>query len=190
MGTPDERRFRAAYEAHAPDVLAFALRRVPAAEDAADVVAETFTVAWRRLADMPRGGETRLWLFGVARLVLSNQVRAAARRGRLGERLRIELGRAYAHPDPADAVAGADAVRRVLDSLPPLDREVLALSIWEGLEPRDIATVLGLDAGIVRTRLSRARARARSGLAGPGDAVGSDGHVRGATSVPAGKEAR
>ncbi|MFG2049725.1 RNA polymerase sigma factor [Micromonospora sp. NPDC048935] len=66
--------------------------------DAADVVAETFLVAWRRRQDMPVGGEARLWLYGVARRVLANQHRGGVRRQRLGERLRQQISAAVTDP--------------------------------------------------------------------------------------------
>src|SRR5256714_3503213 len=82
-------RFRSLYEANYHLILGYALRRADAA-DAADVVAETFTTAWRRLRDVPDGEEARLWLYGVARRVLANQRRAERRRLRLAGRLREE----------------------------------------------------------------------------------------------------
>jgi DNA-directed RNA polymerase specialized sigma24 family protein len=48
-----ETRFRQLYAEHGRDLLAYALRRVPDPDDAADVVAETFLVAWRRAAFSP-----------------------------------------------------------------------------------------------------------------------------------------
>src|SRR5256714_11167773 len=80
-------RFRSLYEANYHLILGYALRRADAA-DAADVVAETFTTAWRRLRDVPEGEEARLWLYGVARRVLANQRRAERRRLRLAGPLR------------------------------------------------------------------------------------------------------
>ena len=41
------------------------------------------------------------------------------------------------------------------------DREVLTLTVWDGLQPREVAKVLSLSPAAVRTRLSRARARLR-----------------------------
>ncbi len=64
------------------------------------MVAETFLVAWRRSADLPRDDEVRLWLYGVARRVLANHHRSGIRRERLGERLRQCLT-AFATPIPA-----------------------------------------------------------------------------------------
>jgi DNA-directed RNA polymerase specialized sigma24 family protein len=106
----DERRFRLLFDSHRRTVLGYALRRLDDPEDAADVAAETFLVAWRRLDDVPAGDDARPWLLGVARRVLANQRRGA--RVGLADRLRGELaGRAVA----LDAPTGTDlAVRRAL----------------------------------------------------------------------------
>jgi RNA polymerase sigma-70 factor (ECF subfamily) len=70
-----EARFRRLCEAHTAAVLAYALRRVPR-EDAADVVAETFLVAWRRVDEVDERSALP-WLYGVARRVVLSQQRAA-----------------------------------------------------------------------------------------------------------------
>jgi RNA polymerase sigma-70 factor (ECF subfamily) len=170
-------RFRTLYTGHFDALLAYALRRVSRPEDAGDVVADTFLVAWRRRSHVPTGDEARLWLYGVARHVLANQRRGERRRDRLGEVLRERLA-ATAHlradPDPSAAVAETLAVRDALARLADLDREVLTLTAWEELEPREIADVLGVSAQAVRTRLSRARARLRDLI---GDEVDLSGQV-------------
>ena len=48
-----ERRFAALYQAYYRPILAYAVRRVAPAEDAADVVADVFTTAWRRIDQVP-----------------------------------------------------------------------------------------------------------------------------------------
>lgn len=154
-------RFRTLYEAHFDGVLGFALRRSPTPEDAADVVSETFLTVWRRLDDVPEA-EARLWLFGVARHVVANRRRSTVRRERLGSRLRHDL--AAAVPDHAERVATTADVRSALRRVGEGDREVLELSLWEGLEPREIAAVIGVTEGTARTRLSRARQRLRDQL--------------------------
>lgn len=169
-------RFRALYAANFHRILGYALRRVATPEDAADVVSETFLVAWRRSADLPAGDDARLWLYGVARRVLANQRRAQGRRDRLGDRLRDQLTRQVVR-DPAEETQGAEAVRVAMQRLAELDREVLALSVWEQLEPREIAVALDLPGTVVRTRLSRARARLRVELGAlTGDDRGAPGH--------------
>ena len=77
IAAPDERqrRFEEVYLAHRGSILGYVLRRTDNPDDAADVIAETFLTAWRRLEDVPRDAEARLWLYGVARRVLANHHR-------------------------------------------------------------------------------------------------------------------
>ena len=72
-------RFDRLYEVNSGPILAYALRRVEQPADAADVVANTFLVAWRRLDDIPDGDRARLWLYGTARRVLANHYRSDRR---------------------------------------------------------------------------------------------------------------
>ncbi|MFC7493134.1 MULTISPECIES: RNA polymerase sigma factor [unclassified Nocardioides] len=159
MSEGREETFRRLYSSHFDAVLGFAVRRTDRPEDAADATAETFLVAWRRLQHVPTGPDQRPWLYGVARRVLANQRRGERRRSSLGDRLRREL--AAAMPDPADDVVQRADVTAAMRRLSARDQEVLELHLWEGLEPREIAEVLGLTTVVVRPRLSRARARLR-----------------------------
>jgi RNA polymerase sigma-70 factor (ECF subfamily) len=158
------RRFEGLYRAEARALLGYALRRVAQPEDAADIVAETMLVAWRRLDDVPSGSEARPWLFGVARRVLANGRRGSRRRRNLAERLRSDLG-ALLGPDQLGAVETNVVVRAALARLDPDDREILRLTSWEGLQPHEIAVVVEMRAATVRTRLHRARQRLRHELA-------------------------
>jgi RNA polymerase sigma factor (sigma-70 family) len=156
-----EARFERLYAEHGRAVLAYAVRRASDAQDAADVVADTFLVAWRRLDDVP-GEAARLWLYGVARNVLANQQRSERRRQRLGERLRRELPAAL--EGVAAPVSQTGAVGAALARLGPEDHEVLRLAGWEELSPGEIAVVLGIGQVAVRSRLHRARRRLRAAL--------------------------
>lgn len=182
-------RFEELFRTQSNAILGYALRRVERPEDAADVLAETFTVAWRRIADVPAGDEARLWLYGVARRVLANQRRTVGRQRRLGERL-AEVVERHVPPDPGDRVAGVDEVRRAMGALHEADRELLRLTCWEGLTPTEVASVLSLPAVTVRTRLHRARRRLRMLLdtAPTGERGASSGHVPGDGRSPAGGE--
>lgn len=153
-------RFEALYLSTYDALLGYALRRVEEPADAADVVAETFLTAWRRIDDVPPDAEARPWLFGVARRVLSNQRRALRRRTDLVETLRAELPTvmttiALAAEEAPDVRSIGAAFRRV----PEADREVLALIAWEGLDRHEVALVLGCSRATVRVRLHRARRR-------------------------------
>ncbi|GGL58338.1 RNA polymerase sigma factor [Planomonospora parontospora] len=149
-------RFETLYLACYPALYRYALRRCDSVDDVADVIAETFLVAWRRLDDIPDGDAAVLWLYGTARRVLANQRRGTSRRAALAARLRDELS--VSRPT-ISADARVDAVRTAFASLAPADREVLALACWEELTGPQIAAVLGCSSTAVRLRLHRARRR-------------------------------
>lgn len=158
-----EQRFNRLYAEHGRAVLAYAAARTEIREDAADVVAETFLVAWRRAEDVPAGDEARFWLYAVARGALANQRRGERRRSLLAARLRSELAVAlgsFPAPD-AEALGLREAMAKLEDG----EREVLLLSAHEGLRSKEIGKVLGITAGAARIRLHRARRRLRAELA-------------------------
>jgi RNA polymerase sigma factor (sigma-70 family) len=164
--TERQARFEALYAANHAPILGYALRRTASPDDAADILAETFLAAWRRLDELPPGDDARLWLYGVARRVLANYYRGERRRFALADRLRAELAGSYVPPEFAGESAEiAEALRR----LPRQQRELLALNAWEGLDNGEIATVLGCSRNAVRIRLHRARIRLAAELAGTGD---------------------
>jgi RNA polymerase sigma-70 factor (ECF subfamily) len=150
------RRFEEIYAKNCTPILGYALRRTDCGENAADVVAETFLIAWRRIDEVPAGEQARLWLYGVARRVLANHHRGERRKSELSERLRGEL--AVVHRDPEYPGQLAD-IAAAFRALPGADRELLALVAWEGLGNAEIAAVLGCSANAVRIRLHRARAK-------------------------------
>jgi RNA polymerase sigma factor (sigma-70 family) len=146
--------FERLYDQFSPDLAMYALRRADR-ETAQDVVAETFTVAWRRLDDVPRS-DPLPWLYGVARRVLANQRRSASRLAALRRRLEPE-----GTPAPRVADHGLAAA---LQHLNEADRELLMLIAWEGLSPTEAAVALGCSGGACRVRLHRARRRLAAAL--------------------------
>lgn len=145
------------------DLLAYALRRTRNADDAADVVAETFLIAWRKLDRLPAGDAGRLWVFGVARNVLRRGVSRERFEHATVERLAHELGESV--PTTSAEDEGSPVLRRALARLPEAQREVILLTAWEELSPREIAVVTGVPVNVVRVRLHRARARLKGALA-------------------------
>lgn len=150
------------YEKHARELVGYAIRRTASTEDAADVVSETFLVAWRRREEVPAGIDARFWLYGVARRVLFNQHRARSRRRGLTDRLHSQT--ALIPLDATERSATAIVVAEALERLDEDDRELLRLTSWEGLAPTEIALAFGMPAATVRTRLHRARNRLRDEL--------------------------
>jgi RNA polymerase sigma-70 factor (ECF subfamily) len=144
------------YECHAEAVMRYALRRSDR-ETAEEVTAQVFLVAWRRCSAVPE--DALPWLYGVARRALAEQRRGAARRERLGARLRGEAIQEMPSPVLADEVL-AGALRRLSQG----DREALLLRYWEELEPAQIAQAMGCSRATMAVRLHRARARLRREL--------------------------
>jgi RNA polymerase sigma-70 factor (ECF subfamily) len=151
----DERaQFEALFRDTRAPLLAYLTRRSPS-EDAADLLAEVYLVAWRRRADLPKGEERRLWLYGVARRLLSEHHRHAWRNADAEER----AGDPRTPGCLTEDDRRGEAVRRALDSLSDLDRELVTLTTWEQLTPAEASRVVGITAGTARVRLHRARAR-------------------------------
>src|SRR5215471_13189399 len=133
-----ELRFRELYRANFRPVQGYAVNRLGAADDVPDVVSEVFTIAWRRLADIPPPPADRFWLYGTARRVIARRYRSAGR-------LRNLLGRLAA-----------------LAELKATDREALLLVHWEQLSYAEAAQVLGCSANAVGIRVHKAKARMRA----------------------------
>lgn len=148
-----EDEFAAVFADNYRPLLGYALRRCHSPDDAADVVAETFAVAWRRVESLPEGDQTRLWLYGVARRVLANQRRTEQRQSIRTSLLREELSQVTT--DDLDD----SPVARVFGELADRDQELLALVAWEDLAVSEIAVVLGISRNAVSIRLHRARRR-------------------------------
>jgi RNA polymerase sigma-70 factor (ECF subfamily) len=150
----EQAQFEALFRETRAPLLAYLIRRAPS-EDAADLLAEVYLVAWRRRADLPPGDERRLWLYGVARRLLAEHHRSVRKR------VDAETGTDDSNPpdSPLDDDRRGEAVRHALESLSDLDRELVTLTTWERLSPADAARVVGITAGTARVRLHRARAR-------------------------------
>lgn len=166
MDDDRRRRFEAVYQQTYEQILGYAVRRCATPEDAADVVAETFATAWRRVDSLPRGDEARLWLYGVARNVLANHRRGQAHRQSRLATLTADIADVYTRSP--EGAAERDVIARAFAGLPDADRELLALVAWEGLDHGQIATVLDISRNAVRIRLHRARKRLSQALENDG----------------------
>lgn len=163
-GTLAEALFSELYRGNMRELLGYALRRCADPDDAADVVAETFLTAWRRLAEVPPGADGRLWLFGTARHVLANHDRSARRRDRLTERLRDEL-RCHL---PAHLAPEAGPF---LDALADLPSPTASSSCWSAGRSWRRAKRRGCS--VSRRRQRESAYTGRGGDCAPGSASGA-----------------
>lgn len=151
--------FRRLYESHHAAVLGYCLRRT-GWDDAQDVTAEVFVIAWRKIDEQPDADRTRAWLFGIAYRVLCHHWRSQSRYGRL--KRRVAGTSTPAEPGPEGVVVRRADGQRVLDAVQRLreaDQEILRLAGWEELPHADIAEILGISVAAVDQRLHRAKRR-------------------------------
>ena len=163
--------FTELYRLHYSAVLRFVRRRAREA-DVDDIVSETFLAAWRRqdqLAAAPLP-----WLYRTARNVMLNANRAASRREGLAVRIATAQGAQGMHgahgphsngsTDPIAQFEQRHDLAKLWGALDPLDQEILALQVWEGLNGKQAAEVLGISRAACAMRATRARRRLASTL--------------------------
>lgn len=152
----------ALYERHAASVFRFIARRAgPAAAE--DLVGDVFVAALEaRVRYRPHpSGSALPWLYGIS----GNVVRAHLRKQRPSAVVDADVGVDWgAVDDRVDARAAREQLRQALASLSPAEREAFLLVAWEGLSTTEAAQALGVTPTVVRTRLTRARQRARTVL--------------------------
>jgi RNA polymerase sigma factor (sigma-70 family) len=154
MTTPTEADFVVLYRENYSDVERFVARRAdPARVD--DIVGETFLAAWRRRAELP--GEPRPWLFRTARNTILNAHRGERRQRAVA--VRIAATSVFEVSDPTSSVDASLDVVGAWQRLDERDQEVLALHVWDDLDDRDAAAVLGCSRAAYAMRLTRARRR-------------------------------
>lgn len=162
---------------HLDAVYRFALRLSGSPDHAADLVQETFLRAYRSWDQYTRGTRAKSWLFTICRNVF---LRGQERSQRHGELVEKHSERDDTLPDPVNPIwATVDAVDpegvffdsivdeeilEAIEALPEEFREVVRLSDLEGLAYQEVADLLDVPVGTVKSRLFRGRRRLQSAL--------------------------
>jgi RNA polymerase sigma-70 factor (ECF subfamily) len=157
-----ERLYRSQFDA----VAAYFARRSRDPQTVADLTADTFVEAMRSFGSYDPGrGPLRPWLFAIARNVYAKHSERDARRrdaaSRHGGHRSLDPDETEELEQRIDAAERGREIRRALAALNPLDREAVELVDLAELTPKEAATTLGVSAGGLRVRLSRARAKLR-----------------------------
>lgn len=150
------------YELHVERIYRLALRMTGDADNAFDVVQETFIRAFAGVGSFDGRSSLGTWLYRIA----TNEALSFFRRNAVRERhLRVV---AEQRDEPADRQGGSidDDVSDALSKLSDYDRAVLLLKYQENLSYDEIAATLDCAPGTVASRLNRARARLRKTLDG------------------------
>lgn len=154
---------------HLDAVYRFSLRLTGSAADAEDLVQETFLRAYRAWDRYETGTRAKSWLFTICRNAFLRQRQHDSRRDEVMQQAVLETA-----PENADAVLFVPAYQQdpegtfffslidhciidCLERVPEEFREVVLLSDLEGLSYAEIATVLNVPLGTVKSRLFRGR---------------------------------
>ena len=144
--------------------------------DAEDLVQETYLKALRSFASFQPGTNFRAWIFRILKNTFLGSYSKLEQRMTLAVDSEEDLPATTATPESLlIGRADIDAVRRALEELPIIFREVILLSDVEEASYREIAEILSIPMGTVMSRLARARKMVRGSLGGgpgaphPGD---------------------
>lgn len=140
------------------------LRRLTNSDDAAaDLAQDTWLKVLRGIATLREPSSLRPWLFGVARRVAMDRLRRQYARAEDSGAVLEDI----AAPE-SDAGLEADlaALESKLEKLPLRERETLALFYLRELTIEEIAALLAVPAGTVKSRLHRARQQLRNEYTG------------------------
>ena len=143
--------------------------------DAEDLVQDTFVRAYRAVGQFRGDSTFRTWLHRIAVNVVRSH--AARRSGRSDRRMlrydrsvspdtdrgdeEFEIGQVAANEDLENAMVRRRMIDQALARLPPDMRLLITLRDVQGLEYREIASIMGLPIGTVESRIFRGRRRLR-----------------------------
>ncbi len=142
-------------------VFAVAYRLLGDRDAAEDVTQEAFVRAYFSL-DRLRGDNFRAWVLRIASNAALDQLRAAGRRRQVPLELAPERPVEPTVCSAVEHLGLVEALEAALAQLPPEQRAVVVLADVEGLPYDEVATILSLPIGTVKSRLARARMRLRA----------------------------
>jgi RNA polymerase sigma factor (sigma-70 family) len=155
----DPRALAELYRRHAPGLFGFLYRMAGDRAVAEEILQDTMLAVWQSAGGFGGRSAVRTWLYGVARRQAHNRLRSLSAPATGLDELPEPPA---AGPGPEEiTLARADvaAVGAAMAALPTGHREVLALAFHAGLGHADIARVLDVPVGTVKSRLHNARAK-------------------------------
>jgi RNA polymerase sigma-70 factor (ECF subfamily) len=161
----DEAAFAAVHDQVAPLVYGLARRVVKDPAQSEEVTQEVLLEVWRTASRFdPSQGSARSWLMTVAHRRAVDRVRSAQASAEREIRAAVAATAYDVVAEEVEARLDAQRVRRCLDSLTELQRESVTLAYYGGYTYREVAGLLGVAAGTVKTRMRDGLIRLRDCL--------------------------
>jgi RNA polymerase sigma factor (sigma-70 family) len=146
------------YRRYERPVYGFALRMVRDSQAAEEIVQDVFTRIWKaREYFNPSSASLRTWMLTIAKRIAIDYIRSRQRRGTLAldsEEKTYDVPDGAALPD--EMASNADTsrqIRQALDSLPSDQRIPIERMYYEGLTQQEIAEILSVPIGTVKSRI-------------------------------------
>jgi len=168
MCDADETALGALYDRWARSLYSLVFHLLKDADEAEDVVEETFWQAWRKASSYePSRGAVSTWLLTIGRRRALDRLRTKNRRREESTHSGILADVASPASDPLQMVESSERRSNVLTALralPDEQREVLELGYFQGLSQSEIADTTGQPLGTVKTRMRLAMQKLREPL--------------------------
>ena len=138
-------------------------------EAAEDVTQEVFIKVWRALPGFDGRASMSTWIYTIARNASVSALRTRRPQSSLSDPEVLEAVEAIDPVPPAEVIVDRAALLRLVDQLPTKQRQVITLFYMEAQSHEDVATMLAMPVGTVKTLLHRARARLSAALGQPSE---------------------
>lgn len=152
------------YDRHGGALFGYLYRLAGDRMIAEEILQDTMLAVWRSAAAFEGRSKATTWLFGVARRQAHNRLRGRRGPEPTGADLSDRPDRSAGPEELAIAAAGGTPVALAIDMLPDHHRDVIALVFVAGLPLADVAEVLAIPVGTVKSRLYHARAAVAAAL--------------------------
>ncbi|MBR3767819.1 MAG: RNA polymerase sigma factor [Clostridia bacterium] len=156
----DSRSFGLLYGEYAKELYRFALYTLKSTCDAEDAVQSAALIAYRKLKDLKKDESFKSWFFKI----LYNECRKIlSQKNKLYE---ISYDDVSVFQEEAPDISEKSDLISLLDTLSEENKAIVILSVFEGYTSKEIAEILGMKPGTVRSTLSRTLNKLRNQLEG------------------------
>ena len=170
----DAQAFAELVKAYQGPVYRLALGMGLSPHDAEEVAQETFVAAWRGLPNFRGDSKFFTWLYQLTHHAAIDFLRREKRHGNTADLAECpEIGDGEDQPEKiVERQSDREAVAAAMQELSPEYREILLLRYMQELDYDEIAAVLAVPAGTVKSRLNRAKAKLKETLLRQGNFFG------------------